>query len=111
MSLDEYQKQAHALAAYPGMDSLAGIVYTTMGVCGEAGELANHMKKTFRDDHEQLTPERKKSLLGELGDILWYLSECSRELGVPLSQVAQGNLDKLHSRTQRNKIQGEGDER
>tara|TARA_R100001369_G_scaffold67303_2_gene94757 strand:- start:144 stop:452 length:309 start_codon:yes stop_codon:yes gene_type:complete len=102
MTFDEYQEFARSTAIYP-TDSK--VIYPTLGLCGEAGEVAEKVKKHMRDG---------KTLVGvglELGDVLWYISALADDLGVTLEEVAQANVDKLKSRMERNKIKGDGDNR
>ena len=77
----------------------------------EAGELAEKLKKSIRDDGATITEERKQALKGEIGDVLWYLSQLSRALGFTFSEVAQANIDKLWERHQKGLIHGSGDNR
>ena len=98
----EYQIKAVSFAIYPATHK---VLYPTLGLCGEAGEVAEKVKKNIRDG---------KSLEGvglELGDVLWYISALADDLGVTLEEVAQANVDKLRSRMERNKIKGSGDNR
>ena len=102
MTFDEYQEFAKTTAIY---SDNAKVVYPTLGLSGEAGEVAEKVKKNIRDG---------KSLDGvglELGDVLWYISALADDLGVTLEEVAQANVDKLQSRMERNKISGDGDNR
>ena len=102
MTFDEYQEFARSTAIYP---TACKVTYPTLGLCGEAGEVAEKVKKYMRDG---------KSLIGlglELGDVLWYISALADDLGVTLEEVAQANVDKLKSRMERNKIKGDGDYR
>jgi|TARA_R110000822_G_scaffold8681_2_gene34047 NTP pyrophosphatase (non-canonical NTP hydrolase) len=102
MTFDEYQEFARSTAIYP---TACKVTYPTLGLCGEAGEVAEKVKKYMRDG---------KSLDGvglELGDVLWYISALADDLGVTLEEVAQANVDKLKSRMERNKIKGDGDYR
>jgi NTP pyrophosphatase (non-canonical NTP hydrolase) len=102
MTFDEYQEFARSTAIYP---TTCKVTYPTLGLCGEAGEVAEKVKKYMRDG---------KSLDGvglELGDVLWYISALADDLGVTLEEVAQANVDKLKSRMERNKIKGDGDNR
>jgi NTP pyrophosphatase (non-canonical NTP hydrolase) len=87
------------------------IVYPTMGLVNEAGELAGKIKKIFRDKAGVIGEDDREALKGELGDILWYLTQICTELDLSLSEVAEANLDKLFSRLERGLIQGEGDNR
>ena len=106
MNFNEYQKLARSTAVYPVQDK---IVYPTLGLCGEAGEVADKIKKTIRGDStlEQATG----SIADELGDVLWYLAILADDLGVPLEDIAHWNVDKLQRRMKSNKIKGDGDNR
>lgn len=84
------------------------ILYTTLGLAGEAGELANKVKKLIRDGE---TAELIEGIKGEMGDVLWYLSAMCDDLGVTLGDIAQCNLDKLQSCKARGQIKGGGDNR
>ena len=102
MTFNEYQEFARSTAIYPEEYK---VIYPVLGLCGEAGEVAEKVKKNIRDG---------KSLDGvglELGDVLWYISALADDLGVTLEEVAQANVDKLQSRMERNKIKGDGDNR
>ena len=88
-----------------------GFIDNVLGLVGEAGETADKIKKILRDKDGVVSDEDKKLVIKELGDTLWYVAAIARYLGVPLSEVASGNIDKLENRYQRNKIHGEGDER
>ena len=107
-SFDDYQLIARTTARYP---SDTGIAYCALGLNGEAGEVADQVKRIHRDDDGVLTDERRKKLIAELGEILWYLANLADELGVNLSEVAKGNLDKLKARVIRGRINGEGSDR
>lgn len=96
-TLNEYQEKAKKTAIYP--DGPTGLTYTALGLAGEAGEVANDVKKWIRDDNSSLTPERRNKLIDEMGDVLWYLASLSKELDTNLQTVAQRNLDKLHKKT------------
>ena len=87
------------------------IVYPTLGLVNEAGELAGKVKKIFRDKDGVISAEDREALRGELGDVLWYLAQICTELDLSLSEVAEANLHKLYSRLERGVIGGEGDHR
>ena len=109
MNFNEYQAQAKQTAVYPRIGS--DVVYPTLGLCGETGEFAEKVKKSFRDDGGIITEARKAEMVKELSDILWYLSACASELGVSLDDVAKTNLEKLASRQKRGVLGGSGDNR
>jgi NTP pyrophosphatase (non-canonical NTP hydrolase) len=109
MRLSEYQAFSRSTAVYP--DAGDNLLYPTLGLCGEAGEVAEKVKKMIRDDDGVLSGERRAALAKELGDVLWYVAQLATEAGLDLDVVAQDNLDKLLSRRQRNVLQGSGDDR
>lgn len=109
MNLHDYQQQSWKTAIYP--DRGNNIVYPALGLAGEAGEVANKVKKIVRDHGGRLTPEIKEALIGELGDVLWYVAGLATELDVDLDMVAADNLAKLQSRQARGKLGGSGDQR
>ena len=106
INFNEYQELAHTTAVYPRKDGLA---YLTLGLTGEAGEIANKVAKIFRDDDGTISEIKKKDLLKECGDLTWFLAEFTRLLGGDFQTIAQENLDKLLSRKQRGKLRGSGD--
>lgn len=87
------------------------IVYPTLGLVNEAGEVAGKVKKIFRDKQGVISDEDREALKQELGDVLWYLAQIATEIGVGLDEVASANLTKLFDRLERGKIRGEGDTR
>jgi NTP pyrophosphatase (non-canonical NTP hydrolase) len=108
MKLNQYQDQAIQTAIY-GIGST--IVYPTLGLAGEAGEVANKVKKVLRDNNGVFTDEVKKELKKEIGDCLWYIAALCRDIDCTMEEVATLNLDKLKSRMERNTIAGSGDNR
>ena len=109
MRLSEYQQRSRATAVYPGAG--ANLLYPTLGLCGEAGEVAEKVKKMLRDDAGVLTDERPAALSAELGDVLWYVAQVATEAGLDLEAIAAGNVAKLASRAERGRLAGDGDER
>lgn len=114
-TLDAYQHIAGKSAVYPGQGFYFGLIYTSLKLNGEAGELAENVGKAMRDDElmisGKLTPERRAKLVKELGDVLWYVAATAKELGYHLSGIAEVNLEKLRDRGERGTLQGSGDER
>jgi NTP pyrophosphatase (non-canonical NTP hydrolase) len=96
MKFEEYQALASTTALYPRR--LSNLEYPTLGLAGEAGEVANIVKKIQRDHNGVVTEETRTKLKDELGDVLWYISACSDELGLTLTEVAEYNVDKLAKR-------------
>ena len=108
MELEYYQSQAAQTAVYP---EAYRVFYPALGLAGEAGEIANKVKKIFRDQQGTVTHENRAALSKELGDVLWYLAALATDLDLNLSEVAEGNLAKLRGRAEAGTIQGSGDER
>ena len=113
MKFDEYQELATKYDFFEATEDTNQVAFLekVLGLVGEAGETADKIKKLIRDKDGVVSDEDRAAVVKELGDTLWYLSSIARYLSVPLSEVAQGNIDKLESRFQRNKLHGEGDER
>lgn len=109
MTFDEYQEAASRTAIYPKL--MHGSVYPTLGLAGEAGEVAEKVKKLVRDDAGNVSTEKTEEIKKELGDVLWYLSQVAREFDLSLEEVAKANIEKLTSRHKRGKIKGSGDNR
>lgn len=109
MDMNRYQKLAKKTALYPG--SGKNIYYPTLGLVGEAGEIANKVKKIMRDNNGEINLITRALIAYELGDVLWYLSDIARVLKVPLNTIAKRNLEKLESRRKRGQIKGNGDNR
>jgi NTP pyrophosphatase (non-canonical NTP hydrolase) len=108
VELSDYQCLSRQTAHYP---RAAWLSYPALGLAGEAGEVAEHVKKSIRDDGGAVSDERRCALARELGDVLWYTAQLATELGLDLDDVAQINLDKLLSRQRRGVLSGSGDER
>jgi len=106
---DEYQKKAGETAIYPVIG--AKFVYPALGLADESGEVVGKIKKIMRDDNGVVTEEKRTDIKKELGDVLWYLAQLSTELGLKLSEVAEGNVEKLTSRKDRGVLHGSGDNR
>lgn len=109
MDFETYQEKALKTAKYPRLGGT--YVYPTLGLVGEAGEVAEKIKKITRDNKGIITKTDKKALQKELGDVLWYLAALSKELNINLQDVATTNIKKLQGRQEKNTLQGEGDDR
>ena len=107
MDLNVYQQGARRTARYPDVGS--NPIYPTIGLCGEAGEVADKVKKVLRDQGGTFSAEVRESLKLELGDVLWYVAQLASELDFELAEIAEANLSKLASRAARNVISGSGD--
>ena len=109
MKFEEYQKKSRKTAVYPNAGN--NFIYPTLGLSGEAGEVAEKIKKVIRDKEGVVDEEQKKEIEKELGDVLWYVSQLASELGLSLEDIAEKNIEKLYSRMDRGKLQGNGDNR
>jgi NTP pyrophosphatase (non-canonical NTP hydrolase) len=107
--ISDYQQRSRATAVYP--DAGGNLTYPALGLCGEAGECAEKVKKAIRDDGGVLSDERRAALAAELGDVLWYVAQLATEAGLDLDAIAEDNLAKLLSRRDRGVLQGSGDAR
>jgi NTP pyrophosphatase (non-canonical NTP hydrolase) len=110
MTLNEYQVSAHLTSQNTDIGGCR-LSYPVLGLVGEAGEVANKLKKVHRDHHGVLDENRARQIAKEAGDCLWYVAEVCTQLGISLNDVAKGNLLKLSLRRERGVIGGEGDER
>jgi len=99
----EYQRKAVDFAIYPATHK---VLYPTLGLCGEAGEVAEKVKKQVRDG-----VFNRHEVAKELGDVLWYMANICNDIGYNLDEIADLNIDKLSSRKKRDVIQGSGDNR
>jgi NTP pyrophosphatase (non-canonical NTP hydrolase) len=110
MNFNDYQKQALTTVISSGSE-FNDLLHWVLGVNGEAGEVAEKVKKIIRDKGGKVSEEDRQQLGHELGDVLWYLAVFAHHLGLDFETIAQQNLDKLQSRKQRGVIQGSGDKR
>jgi NTP pyrophosphatase (non-canonical NTP hydrolase) len=106
MDLRTYQRFAEEYMMYPRRIAYE---YPALGLVGEAGEVANKVKKLARD---HLDPASiKDDIKSELGDVLWYVAAVATEFDIDLDEVGRANLIKLADRKARNVIRGSGDNR
>jgi NTP pyrophosphatase (non-canonical NTP hydrolase) len=110
MTLDEYQKHALKTALYSEQE-FHNLMHWVLGMSGEAGEIANKVKKIIRDKNAVVGEAEKQEIMKEMGDVLWYLAVLADHLGYKFDEVGQYNIDKLRSRQVRGKLQGSGDNR
>jgi NTP pyrophosphatase (non-canonical NTP hydrolase) len=106
--LDMYQKVALTTAIYPREQA---IIYPTLGLTGEAGEVANKVKKIIRDGSNKNDNSMVSEIKSEIGDCLWYIAVLADDIGCKLSDIANTNLIKLANRKEKGTIRGSGDKR
>ena len=104
LTLDQYQQQAKATAVYPEDEA---VQYLIAGLAGEVGEVASLFAKYWRGDGDF----NRDHVAAELGDVLWFVAMLADDICCNLSDVAQGNLNKLADRANRGKLKGNGDNR
>ena len=108
MDMNQYQNKSIKTAVYPEKYK---IMYPALGLAGEAGEVANKVKKVFRDGTQSMPKEWKENIASEIGDVMWYCAALAADLGFDLDSIASENLEKLASRMNLDKIKGSGDKR
>jgi len=107
-TFDDYQKEAKKTAIYP---KSVGVMYPALGLTGEAGEVANKVKKIVRDGYANSPADWREQVSHELGDVLWYCAALASDLGLSLGRIAKENVNKLSGRQQRGTLGGSGDSR
>ena len=109
MNFEEYQIKARLTAIYDPRDE---VIYPSLGLASEAGEVLGKIKKQIRDDsHNFMNEHFREAIKNELGDCLWYLATLAYDLKIDLDDIAQTNIDKLNLRQQNNTLSGNGDNR
>ena len=108
MDFNSYQRIAKTTAIYPATHK---ILYPALGLAGEAGEVANKVKKLIRDGTSSLPKEWKEQIGSEIGDCLWYCAVLADDLGISLGRIAAQNEKKLAKRKREGMISGSGDSR
>ncbi len=109
MECDDYQRAA--LRTARDRDAPDEFMHLVLGLVGEAGEIAEKVKKLIRDKNGDLARLDRDDMAAELGDVLWYTAVLAKFLDLSLDDVAQRNVDKLADRQRRAVIGGSGDHR
>lgn len=109
LDLRGHMKRTAETATYPfaGLGNVQGLMYVGLGLAGEAGEIANQVKKIARDDGGLATPERIAKIVDELGDVMWYWLRLCYELGLDPYTVLEGNQAKLTTRAANGTLNGD----
>ena len=110
MNFNDYQKQA-LTTVISSNDDFKDLLHWVLGINGEAGEVAEKVKKIIRDKGGKVSQADKHDLAKELGDVLWYVAVFAHDLGVSMDEIAEQNLAKLKSRKERGVLGGSGDDR
>lgn len=93
MKVNEYQQLAMT-TLNPALNKKDVLINSVMGLCGEAGEAIDIVKKWLAQGHEL----DKAHLARELGDVAWYLAEAATALDMPLEDIFRANIEKLKQR-------------
>jgi len=109
MTFNEYQSKAKETARFPEKET--AFIYASLALMGEAGEIAEKIKKVWRDKNRVVGESDREEIKKEMGDVLWYLSQLADQLDIDFDDVAQTNLNKTRSRLARDVINGSGDNR
>lgn len=113
MNFQGYQKAAWS--TFKLEHSPIKTIYLALGIAGEAGEVADKVKKLIRDvgngSMPEISEEKREDIKKELGDVLWYIACLAKSLDLSLESVAVANIEKLASRVERGVIGGSGDNR
>ena len=108
MKFSEYAEAAEETAIYPHSHA---ILYPALGMAGEAGEVANKVKKIIRDGIKEQPDDWREQLASEIGDVLWYCAALAKDINIPLATIAAQNRDKLRARKEKGTLGGSGDKR
>lgn len=103
-----YQRSAARTAIYPEEHR---ILYPALGLAGEAGEVANKVKKLVRDGPDGRPDDWREQISSEIGDVLWYCAALATDLNLTLGMIAAQNEKKLSARKQAGTLGGSGDTR
>ena len=106
ITFNEYQEFTSTTRVYKDK-----IIYPALGLTGEAGEVAEKIKKLLRDHDGNITEAYAAEVAKEIGDVVWYCAALAADIGYSLGDIAQMNVDKLTKRKEENKIHGNGDNR
>lgn len=111
MEFDEYQRLAARTGFYGTEDRQYILMYLSMGLAGEAGEVIEKVKHIVRDQGSVISEEKRELLKKEIGDVLWYASQIAYAFDLSFDEIAQLNIKKLADRATRGVIKSEGDTR
>jgi len=112
MDFDEYRDLAGATDFSEQLpEECHPLLYHSLKLNGEAGEIAEKVGKLFRDKKGVMDDHFIVDMIDELGDVQWYLAAIARQLTISLNVVARRNLEKLANRKERGVLGGSGDKR
>lgn len=106
MDFHDYQTIVETFAVYPRDNELISLSYLALGLNGEAGEVAEEVKKAIRNDG-RITMTRRERIIDEVGDVLWCITRIAIEFNTSLAEIAALNIDKLEKRRDANQLKHE----
>ena len=106
VDFNSYKRSAEGTAIYPNQHK---IIYHALGMAGEAGEVANKVKKLIRDGPDNRPDTWREDIASEIGDVLWYCAALASDLNLSLGMIAAQNLIKLDKRKDKGTLGGSGD--
>lgn len=95
LTFESFNAFVDATCVGPARES---VYYAGLGLCGEAGEVAEKLKKAIRKDKIEVTDEERAELLKELGDVVWYATRISQMIGSDIQTAVSMTVDKLVKR-------------
>lgn len=110
MNFTEYQDDVQELAITK-LTGIHEVMYSTLGILGEAGEISEKIKKIVRDKHGIISEEDKQLLGKETGDVLFYIAKFLSDIGLDFETIAMENIQKCRDRETRGVVSGSGDNR
>lgn len=111
MDFNEYQDKCRKTAFYAHADEGLKVLYPTLGLTGESGEVAEKVKKLYRDKNGKIDDEFITNIKKELGDVMWYIAALCSDLNLRMEDAAKENIEKLLDRKSRGVLHGDGDDR
>ena len=109
MNFNDYQQRAITTSTMT--DNTAAPAYYTLGLVGEAGEIAEKVKKILRNHDGDFSKLDTADITRELGDVLWYIALLADNFDIRLEDIAAVNLAKLADRQTRGVVNSTGDYR
>lgn len=98
MELNKYQESLNNLNPVIDKAEKIRLLYYALGVCGEAGEVAEEIKKCVRDDDGRVSFKRKEDIILEVGDVFYYLAQLAKTLNLTFEEIAEASLEKFEKK-------------
>lgn len=112
MNTVTFQEFQNLSAQYiPTVECIPPLAYATMSLTGEAGEVAEKVKRIYRGDDKAQAASYDDEIVKELGDVLWCVAAACTALNIPMEYAARKSLQKMEDRRKRGMLKGSGDNR